>query len=146
MEKARVVKMDMDSTAQAFDRDLERDDADPAYDRALESYERRQQPDSVASEVAGNNEYMKNWRIPGMKSEFPISPSHWQVSKFYPLALNGPLYVDEVEDGDEHLLEAKKRVMRRLGFRYVIVTPKRTKHEVNYELDDVYPRAPHITQ
>ena len=86
---------------------------------------------SLAEKIAGDKLCYRNHYYPGGKNLFPEVATLQVVDKFYPYANGGPLFVDEWTDHDEKhrlsTIENKKEAMRKLGHRYLSVTPNMTE-------------------
>jgi hypothetical protein len=78
---------------------------------------------SLAESVANHFLFYRNHYWKGHKEAFPNIINLHHVDKFFPLAEGGPLYVDEKSDKDKRDLSKKAEVMKKLGHRYLIITP-----------------------
>jgi hypothetical protein len=85
---------------------------------------------SMAEKIANDKLCYRNYVYPGSKNLFPDSPKLQTVDKFYPYAEGGPLFVDEWANTDlKETIETKRNAMRKLGHRYLSVTPGMTELE-----------------
>jgi hypothetical protein len=78
---------------------------------------------TLAETVANHFLFYRNHYWKGCKEAFPHIRNLHHVDKFFPLAEGGPLYIDEKSDKDQRDLKAKEEVMKKLGHRYLIITP-----------------------
>lgn len=102
---------------------------------------RKSLPHSIADRISGNVFHYRNWYYPGGREAFEQDDRLRLVDKMYPFAEGGQLLVDEptypyqIEN-----CERKRAVLKKLGFRYVIIRPGQTLQQVIeeflYELDN----------
>lgn len=85
---------------------------------------RRRELRSLAERIAGDDYHYLNYYYEGGKGYFPQEHKMQTVSKFFPFAEGGPLFVDEPNMEHEFsMCERKKEVMKKLGHRYLIIKP-----------------------
>lgn len=77
---------------------------------------------TIAENIAEHQFYHRNYYWPGCKQAFPHLTNLQHVDKFFPFAVGGPLFVDEVKPADNRDFKQKKEVMSKLGHRYLVVT------------------------
>jgi len=79
---------------------------------------------SQAEKIAKDQLFYKNYYYPGGRQAFPDKPILQTVDKYFPYAEGGPLFIDEpLRTDDAKLFETKTEIMKKLGHRYVALTP-----------------------
>jgi hypothetical protein len=114
-------------------------------DKALARHERRIQFKSLALQVAQSEYFFRNYGVPCLKLNHPVSPRFWTVDQYFPDAIGGPLYVDTVrtlvdDDAQEGLVDAHKdraKVMKKAGLRYCYITHEMTLSDVLIQLGEI---------
>lgn len=100
------------------------DDNSAAHRRALARAAERQQFVTIAERIAKDSMHYKHYKWPGADREFPESidaPMRF-VSKYFPYAEGGPLYVDEPKTALEARRCAEKaELFKKWKMRYVII-------------------------
>lgn len=100
-------------------------EAEIAEKRALKTVRRSSVTLSLAERIANDSFSYLNWKLPNASELFP---NDWRlrfVAKYFPFAENGPIGFDfPKNDSEIKDCELKAKVLRPLGFRYVIITPK----------------------
>lgn len=82
---------------------------------------------SISEKLALHRIYMRNHVLKELKEAFPSKPNMWTVSKFFPHADSGVLYVDEpISDYEKKCSEEKKKVLNGKNFRFVVIHPTTT--------------------
>lgn len=80
-----------------------------------------------------------NWKWPGANAMVPdgVSMDFKFVDKYYPLAKGGPLLVDEPTNDPKivELCYEKQRVLKKLGFRHIVIEEDATLYDVMEQLD-----------
>jgi hypothetical protein len=77
---------------------------------------------AVARELAASDVVLRNWKWPDADQDFPYEPQLRTVEKYYPLAKDGPLLVDEPSTESEMQdCERKRAAISRRGLRYVAI-------------------------
>lgn len=130
--KTRVVrKKQADNTAIAS--------AEETSNKSREqSLERRSKLGSVADRLAGSTFHYRNWYYKEGKEKFPQHDNLRYVSKMYPYAEGGMLLVDEPRFPYElERCNAKKEVLLKLGYRYLIITQSMTLSEAAEVLNEL---------
>lgn len=109
---------------------------DPAKRRLDAALARRNRPGSISDIVANSKFYYVNWYYPEGRKEWPQHNNLRHVQKMYPYAEGGPLLVDEPRLPYEFInCEMKAKVLKRLGYRYLVIRPKMTVEEAMMELE-----------
>ena len=91
---------------------------------------RRNKPGTLADRIAGSTFFYVNWYYPEGRFEWPQHNNLRHVGRMYPHAEGGMLLVDEPKlPGDFENCEMKAKVLRRLGYRYLIIKPEMTYEE-----------------
>lgn len=101
-----------------------RDLDSPEHRRALQRLEDRQKFVTIADQIARETLFLRNYRWPGSTVRFPddIDANMRFVTKYYPHAEGGPLFVDEPSTFREVIDSYKKqKILKELGFRCIIV-------------------------
>lgn len=98
--------------------------------------ERRRVSPKLSDQIAGDSScFYLNYYYPHGKEHFEDFPKLQYVSKFYPYADGGPLYVDEVRYEWEYKeCLQKKDVMDKYGMRYIILMPETKLEEALTQL------------
>lgn len=116
---------------------------DPSEEKSQEKardaiIERKSKLQSTADRLAGSTFHYRNWYFHEGKEEFPQHNDMRCVDKMYPFAEGGQLLVDEPRTQFEiDQCNDKKKVLHRLGYRYVIITPGMSLLEAAEGLRDV---------
>ena len=85
----------------------------------------------MSADVAQDDHYIRNTRIPNSLKWFPVDPLLRTVDKYFPYAVGGPLYIDEPKSNAEIEQCLKKaEALKAEGARYAYIGP-------DMELDDV---------
>ncbi len=91
---------------------------------------------SIASQIAKDNLYEKNWPIPDGRKLFPVLAKLRFIDKRFPNAAGGPLLVDEPSDAQEvALCEVKRKYLNQMGLRYIVVTENSTVEDCLSQLE-----------
>lgn len=86
---------------------------------------------SLAEKIANDTLFYRNHYYPGGKESFANNKALQTVDKYFPYAEGGPLFVDELSRLDSvKNYEAKKEVMKKLGHRYVAITPGMDENDI----------------
>lgn len=76
----------------------------------------------LLTEVAKHPMFIRNMRVPELVDAFPFNPELRTVTKYFPIADGGPLFVDEVShESLESQFAQKKKVLSKAGKRYLII-------------------------
>lgn len=97
----------------------------------------RFQARSLAEKIACDDVCSKNYYFAGGKTEFPNLEYMWRVDLYFPYAVNGPLYVDQltrVDQRKEEMLLEKKKFLNKKGYRYLLIKPGMTETDAIEEL------------
>lgn len=95
----------------------------------------REELRSRSEKIAGSKICLMSWVFPGAREAFPHEPKLRSVQKYFPYAEGGALLVDEPERlGDELECQRKAKVIRKLGFRYLILTRSMSENDARFEL------------
>lgn len=106
----------------AFHQDEEKKDS-PTHLARIRHTESRQHFSCLADRVAVNFVGCQlNYRIPHAEMHYPIDIESRFVSKYFPNAIGGPLYVDEPKT-QAQMIKAyeKQKLLKKLGFRSVVI-------------------------
>lgn len=130
-------RMSTVTTVGGAEQDSTRDAANAAHRSALakadiaqrnvnlkDESQRRQTLISVPDQVAGDTMFFTNHRWPEANKYFPedVDAPMRFVSRFYPYALEGELYIDEPKSLKEvDRCEKKRKIMKKMKLRYVVV-------------------------
>lgn len=104
----------------------------PAHRRALARYQDRANLVSLADQVAGDTMFFRNYRWPDANKIYPddVDAMMRFVSRYYPHAKEGPLYIDEPWNIREvNRCEEKRKHMKKLKLKYVVINKE-------YEIED----------
>lgn len=104
----------------------------PEHRRAMSRHLTRADLVSIADQVAGDAMFFRNYRWPDANRIYPddVDAMMRFVSRYYPHATNGPLYIDEPANLREvNRCEEKSKHMKKLKLRYVVINKA-------YELPD----------
>ncbi|OPZ24624.1 MAG: hypothetical protein BWZ03_00099 [bacterium ADurb.BinA186] len=93
---------------------------------------------SIAEKLALHRIYMRNVVIDELKKAFPLKHQMWTISKVFPYAQGGKLFVDEPNGPYEMgISSAKEKVLRDLKFRLVVLKPMTTLEEAQQDLWEI---------
>lgn len=93
---------------------------------------------TVAEKLAKSSIYYRNWYYPEGKDTFPYDLRMRYVEKMFPYANGGILLVDEPRSEAEFTeCENKAKILRELGYRYIIVSEHSEFYELAVELEDL---------
>lgn len=77
---------------------------------------------SLPEELAQSSVYICRWYFKGGEREFPYQNNLQYVDRYFPYAQGGALLMDFPQDDDElKLCEKKAPIIRKNGYRYLIV-------------------------
>jgi hypothetical protein len=97
--------------------------------------ERRNKLHSMSDKIANSNFYYLNWYYPEGRDEWPQHNNLRYVGKMYPYAEGGRLLIDEPRHSYEfEACEAKRPVLKKLGYRYLVIKPEMSIEECLEEL------------
>ena len=122
-----------------FDEEID-DEVDAKSRKILRVADARKELKDVASRVAGHNLHHADWVYEKCHRLFPHDPEMRMVSRYYPYAVNGPLYVDEVDGNDKReVMRAKEKleVLKDAGYRYCWITDSMTVTDVFAQLGEM---------
>ncbi len=89
----------------------------------------------LAAQVAGITTYVKNWRLPRARENFPHDPLMRTVDKYFQYAKGGPLYVDEpTNPTDVERCKAKAKVAAKEKIRYCYILPEMKLDEARKQI------------
>lgn len=112
-----------DEEIQKTDSGDEKDDDTATERRKHAAALRSRELNTVAEQIAEEKFHHINFMWPGGQKAFPFNSKMWTVSRYFPYAKGGPLFVDEPRRVDEvKELELKREAMKQLGNRYVVIT------------------------
>lgn len=78
---------------------------------------------SVAEQAAESSFYEKNFLVLDFKNKKPDNKNLIYVSRYFPYAKGGALYIDEpVTEADKKECEIKAEWFKALGLRYLVIT------------------------
>ena len=105
----------------------------------------------IAEQIAEDDHHQLNWYYPEYKEVFPRDKKCQYVGKMYPHAKGGKLLVDEPRFEHEMAhCRLKQRELKKLGYRYLIITPEMTieqaRLELNHVVDNSERRVENITE
>lgn len=104
-----------------------KDQDSPEHRRALARHEDRKKFVTIGDQIARETLYLRNYRWPESSKYFPDDiDAHLRfVTKYYPHAEGGPLFVDEPTNHREIVESYKKqKLLRKCGFRAIVVEPQ----------------------
>jgi len=105
----------------AFHQDKE-DRRTPEFAARIKKADLRSQFVTLAEQVAKSTVYYLNHRIPDAEKYYPIDTDSRFVSKFFPYAVNGPLYVDEPRTEAQMLKSyEKQKLLKKLKLRSIVI-------------------------
>lgn len=107
-----------------IEQNLEIDRMTPSHRRALQKYETKQEFIYPLERITQSKLFIMKVKFPGSDEAYPLPTQAMFrfVSKFYPYAAGGALYVDEpVNELEIHRAYERQKVMKRLHLRYLIV-------------------------
>lgn len=114
------------------------DQESEAHERALKRAELRKKYSSTSDEVAESTVFFRNWKWDAENKHHPDSTEALErfVTKYYPYAIGGPLYVDEptTQLQLKRSLEKQKK-LRKLGLRVIVVQLDTTYFQALEQLD-----------
>jgi len=105
--------------------DFHRNDFDedsPAHRNALRRAELKGQFISISDQVAQSNLFFRNYKLP-LKVKIPVDhPDAQIVTKFYPHAKGGPLYVDEpIAAVTIDRAYLRQKILKSFGLRHIVI-------------------------
>lgn len=93
---------------------------------------------SIAEKIALHRIYMRNVVIDELKAAFPHKHQMWTISKVFPYAQGGKLFVDEPSGPYEAAYAStKESVLREKGFRLIVITPMTTLEQAQQNLWEI---------
>lgn len=125
----------------------EEDKAKPdsvAHQKALKRSELRKTFVSVDSQFAESNHLFRNYKYTNANTIFPhsVDADKRFVSKCYPYAKGGLLLVDEPKNDKERVVMLEKhKVLRKLGFRHVVLEDWVENEDGTKRATDIYDLA-----
>jgi hypothetical protein len=96
----------------------------PAHRKALARFTERGRLISTADQVAGDTLFFMRYRWPEANRHYPddVDAMMRFVSRYYPHADGGPLYLDEPKNLREvNRCEEKRKIMKKLRLRYCVI-------------------------
>jgi hypothetical protein len=108
-----------------FHKDVEKDDSKAHKAKVAKAGSRTGRDGhfaTMAERVAKHHLYYLNHKIPDAEKHFPVDIYSRFVSKYFPYAEGGPLYVDEPRNDDE-MFKAyeKQKVLKKMGLRSIVI-------------------------
>jgi hypothetical protein len=106
------------------DDDKSKDQETPAHRRALARMDGRKTFVGLPDQVARDTLFFGNYKWPGADREYPDEPDAMMrfVTRYYPHAEGGPLYIDQPRSHREvERCEEKRRAFKKLRLRYVVI-------------------------
>lgn len=129
--KISVVQRPMDSEAELGTDEVQRT-------QVLRAEAREVRDATIPEQIAKSKIHFRNWEFPGAKTAFPYHRNMRFVERMYPYALPKPLLVDQPENHHERAeCEQKAQVLRRMGYRYLILEPSMTVLEAMDQLGEI---------
>ena len=91
----------------------------------------------LAGDVAQDVVYVRNTRFPNGYLHFPVEPLMRTVDKFFPQAVDGPLYIDEPVSKRE-IADCKRKAaaMKLEKLRYAYIAPEMTLEDILKQLEE----------
>lgn len=90
---------------------------------------------SVAERVAESTVSFRNFKFEGAKDAFPNEPALRTVDQYFPYAVGGELLVDyPVTKAHDAECGRKAEVLKKLGYRYLVVKPDMDEFAAKEEL------------
>lgn len=111
-----------------------------AHRRALQKYESKKQLLYPIERLAQDNLVIRNVKYPGADEDYPFDQYALFrfVSKIYPNAVGGPLYVDEPKNDVEiHRAYERHEKMKKRNLRHVIVESDTTFDHLLEQLGEI---------
>lgn len=97
-------------------------DLDQKKPKEAKTREERKHFPSLADRLAQSSLCIKNWRWPTASQDFARDLRQASVALYYPNAKGGPLLVDYVHyEEDKKVLAEKSMILKKRGFRYVVL-------------------------
>lgn len=110
----------------------------PKHDRKLSIAAKASDLITVAEKIAGDKFCYLKWYYPEGKKLFPLDHRLHIVSKYYPYAQGGPLFVDEPRtEYEASNCEQKRKFMKGMGLRYIIVQHTTTENDALEQLGEL---------
>lgn len=92
---------------------------------------------TVPEQIAKSKVHFRNYEFKDAKKEFPYHRNLRFIEKMYPYALPTPLLVDQPETPQDVAdCITKATVLKRLGFRYLVLTKSMTYEEAMESLGE----------
>lgn len=114
------------------------DKDDAKHQRLIQKSDDRKKFISIADQVAQSTIFTRNWKWPGADQHYPLEADLRMVSKYYPYAQGGPLLVDDAYDQKEAAeLFLKQKILRKLGFRHVVIESDSSLFDVLEQLGEI---------
>jgi hypothetical protein len=113
--------------------------ADPKPpDRMMRVAEKRNALITLAEQIAQNKVIVyRNYPYPGGDKHFPWQPKMRVVSLYYPHAVGGPLFIDELQFKYEvDSCRVKAIAMKELGLRYCYIAPESSMEDAVAQLEE----------
>lgn len=108
------------------------------HKRLIERSENLNKFVDLSNTLAESSFYHRNWKWIGADQHYPNHPLMRTVAKYFPHAKGGPLYIDEpVLKEDIDACYIKQKVMKKLGYRYVVREPDSTLEHMLQQLGDL---------
>lgn len=120
--------------------DFEDTETKPEPNPKIAVAERRRELKTVADKISGHPLHHGNWHFEGCIKMFPQDPEMRSVDCYYPYALKGPLYIDEVDSDDDYRIKQckeKAESMKLKGYRYAYITEKMKVQDVAMQMGEV---------
>jgi hypothetical protein len=111
-------------TVDLTENEIERDVMTPAHRNALRKWDEKQEFLYPLERITQSKVCFRKEKFPGADEAYPHPQQalYRFVSKYYPYAVGGPLYVDEPQNETEiHRAYERQKVMKKLKLRYLIV-------------------------
>jgi hypothetical protein len=91
---------------------------------------------SVAERIAESEIAYRNFKFTGAEEAFPNEPAMRTVDQYFPYAVGGELLVDSpVTERERTNCARKASVLKKLGYRYLIVVPDMDEYAAQEALE-----------
>lgn len=136
--KLKHQRVELDTDSSQYLSDQEKDAKRNSEARALRSHELRQKFVTLADQVAESNLYFRNWKYKEGDQMYPHDPDSRMVTKSYPHAKGGLLFVDEPRNQREMVKSyEKQKVLKKLGYRFIVIEADTTLYDCLEQLGEL---------
>lgn len=130
-------RMDLETDQGIETNEKPKDETSPAHEKALRKLGSRQDFVTMSDQIAQHALYHRNYKYPNGWKYFPANPEMHQVTKYYPLAVGGPLLVDEPRTEWEMVLAyEKQKTLKKSGLRHIVIEKDSTMEDLWEQLGE----------